>query len=176
VVVKGIGGNRVTRRVLGIVAWLLHIEIILEERKPCRPESPTSMTAHGTRDPMTRTRLTGSEKESTAIDAFFEVLHCAGLTDAEIGREYAEEWRAWLKAHPERKPATAGQGGGVMGETVMVADAHGFNTSLHPGGPKWALTCGKCGLTFRARIPMIDSPGILCPHCGVVNTIPVEVS
>jgi hypothetical protein len=54
----------------------------------------------------------------------------------------------------------------------------GFNFSLLQlvgKGPKFTITCGECRVTFKQRIPMTDNPGVPCPHCGVVNVLPLEV-
>jgi transcription elongation factor Elf1 len=61
---------------------------------------------------------------------------------------------------------------------VRPIRAEGFNLSLlqiFGAGPKWTITCGSCGLTFKKRIPMIDRPGIDCPKCGAINVLPIEV-
>lgn len=55
----------------------------------------------------------------------------------------------------------------------------GYSMSLAQlwgSGPKWAITCGYCRVTFTRRLPMISRPGVQCPSCGVVNVIPVTVS
>jgi len=62
---------------------------------------------------------------------------------------------------------------------VAVKDGHGLNMSLlglFGIGPKWTLTCGSCATSFRARIPMVDRPGVRCPHCGVVNVLSLKWS
>jgi len=41
--------------------------------------------------------------------------------------------------------------------------------------PTWAITCGECFATFKAKIPLIDSPEIVCPHCGARNLLSVTV-
>ena len=65
--------------------------------------------------------------------------------------------------------------------TIRVApkDFTGWNMSiaqLFGSGPKWTITCGDCSATFKKRIPMMDTPGIACPHCGAINILPIEVS
>jgi len=42
---------------------------------------------------------------------------------------------------------------------------------LFGSGPKFTITCGNCSATFKKRIPMVDNPGIPCPHCGAVNVL-----
>ena len=54
----------------------------------------------------------------------------------------------------------------------------GWNMSifqLFGSGPKWTITCGECSYTFKKRIPMVSNPGIQCPYCRVINTIPIVV-
>ena len=41
--------------------------------------------------------------------------------------------------------------------------------------PTWAITCGECLATFRAKVPLIDYPVLLCPYCGTRNRLPVTV-
>ena len=53
----------------------------------------------------------------------------------------------------------------------------GWNMSiaqLFGSGPKWTITCGGCAATFKKRIPMMDKPGIACPHCGAINVLPIK--
>lgn len=62
--------------------------------------------------------------------------------------------------------------------TVTPKDFTGWNMSimqLFGSGPKFTITCGGCEATFKKRIPMIDNPGVVCPHCGAVNKLPLEV-
>ena len=62
--------------------------------------------------------------------------------------------------------------------TVNAKDCSGWNMSLYQlfgSGPKWTITCGDCGGTFKSRIPMVDDPGVLCPYCAAINILPVEV-
>lgn len=40
-------------------------------------------------------------------------------------------------------------------------------------GPMFNITCGKCGTSFRKRLPLLDKPKILCDTCGCLNEIPV---
>ena len=54
----------------------------------------------------------------------------------------------------------------------------GFNISifqLFGLGPKFTIVCGKCLYTFRQRVPVMDNPTVLCPHCGIINVLPLEV-
>lgn len=54
----------------------------------------------------------------------------------------------------------------------------GWNTSLLGAfgvGPKFTIVCGKCSCTFQKRVPIIDYPTIPCPHCNVLNRLPVHV-
>lgn len=54
----------------------------------------------------------------------------------------------------------------------------GWNMSiaqLFGSGPKLTVTCGGCRATFRKRVPMVDAPGLACPHCGAVNVLPLTV-
>jgi hypothetical protein len=63
-----------------------------------------------------------------------------------------------------------------MYKKVRCHSASGLNfTPLQLIGltPLWNITCGECNLTFNQRIPMVDEPGILCPHCHTINIIPV---
>lgn len=62
-------------------------------------------------------------------------------------------------------------------ETVKPITAEGLNLSLAQifgSGPKWTITCGRCRATFKKRIPMVNRPGIVCPHCGVINVLPIK--
>ena len=67
-----------------------------------------------------------------------------------------------------------------MSEMVTV-DPKGFTgwnmsiMQLFGSGPKITITCGKCSNTFTQRIQMVDNPGSPCPHCGVVNVLPLTV-
>lgn len=64
-------------------------------------------------------------------------------------------------------------------KTVTPSEASGFNmslTQLWGSGPNWTITCGKCSMTFKERIPMVDNPGIRCPGCGAINVLPVKIS
>ncbi len=61
--------------------------------------------------------------------------------------------------------------------TAFPKAAGGFNMSiaqLWGSGPKWTITCGDCEATFSKRIPVIDRPGIICPHCGTVNILRIR--
>ena len=61
-------------------------------------------------------------------------------------------------------------------KTTIPKDFEGWNVSLTQIfglGPKWTITCGECGLTFKKRLPMVSNPGIECQFCGVINIIPV---
>lgn len=61
-------------------------------------------------------------------------------------------------------------------EVVQAKSGEGWNTSimqLFGYGPKFTITCGACFVTFRKRVPVASYPGIVCPHCGRVNIIPV---
>jgi len=61
-----------------------------------------------------------------------------------------------------------------MSEVVTPKRAEGFNISWNLNlfsGPKWTIVCGKCEATFKARIPTIDYPTVVCPHCGAVNEL-----
>lgn len=63
-------------------------------------------------------------------------------------------------------------------ETVEPLGFRGWNFTplqIFGMGPKWAITCGKCRCTFEKRIPMTHTPGIACPHCNVVNVLPITV-
>lgn len=59
-----------------------------------------------------------------------------------------------------------------MANIVKPIDFSGFNMSIF-GSPKWTITCGGCRATFKARVPQVDNPGIVCPHCGSVNILPI---
>jgi hypothetical protein len=63
-------------------------------------------------------------------------------------------------------------------EKVIPKAASGYNMSIASiwgSGPKWAISCGRCEITFKARVPMVDSPGLKCPHCGVINILPIVI-
>lgn len=65
-----------------------------------------------------------------------------------------------------------------MPKKVTPASASGWNMSLAQIfglGPKWVITCGVCGRTWKERLPMVDNPGLECPSCKTINVIPVEV-
>ena len=60
--------------------------------------------------------------------------------------------------------------------TVAPRSAGGPNFSLWEKfglveGPMWQITCGKCDLTFKARLPMVNAPSVKCPHCDTINTL-----
>jgi len=38
-------------------------------------------------------------------------------------------------------------------------------------GPKWTIVCGNCEATFEKRIPLIDYPTVVCPHCNAINEL-----
>ena len=60
----------------------------------------------------------------------------------------------------------------VKRKTVRPASATGYNMTLLQlagVGPKWTVTCGECLASFTKRLPLVDNPGLVCPHCGVVN-------
>ena len=60
--------------------------------------------------------------------------------------------------------------------TVEPKDFQGMNMSIAQiwgSGPKWTITCGGCEATFKKRIPMVNRPGIACPHCGDINVLPI---
>lgn len=62
---------------------------------------------------------------------------------------------------------------------VTPNSASGYTMSiaqLWGSGPKWAISCGACSLTFKTRLPMVSQPGVKCPGCGAINVIPIEVS
>lgn len=44
------------------------------------------------------------------------------------------------------------------------------------GDPKFTIVCGKCGVSFKKRLPMINKPRAQCVTCGAINEIPVTVS
>ena len=37
------------------------------------------------------------------------------------------------------------------------------------------IRCGKCGCTFRAKVPFIDYPTIPCTYCNTFNRLDVVV-
>lgn len=41
-------------------------------------------------------------------------------------------------------------------------------------GPKGVMRCGKCGADSQHRLPLINTPRIVCPHCKEVNKINVQ--
>lgn len=60
------------------------------------------------------------------------------------------------------------------GRVVQPHSFDGWSVSLHPGGPKFTIVCGNCGVAFRHRIHRgIDRPRIPCPHCNVLNQMPL---
>lgn len=61
-------------------------------------------------------------------------------------------------------------------KTVKPISAEGNNMTLlqlFGKGPLWTITCGGCRATFEKRLPLVDNPGVSCPHCGAVNVIPI---
>lgn len=42
-------------------------------------------------------------------------------------------------------------------------------------GPVATITCGKCGYTWKERVPMVEEPGMACPRCKEVNVLPLGV-
>jgi len=64
-------------------------------------------------------------------------------------------------------------------KTVTPKSARGFNLtilSIFGIGPKWNITCGNCEITFSARIPLVDTPGIICPYCKITNILELTIS
>ena len=70
--------------------------------------------------------------------------------------------------------------------SYRVVEAYAYEgRSLHPASlltlglipfsPTWAITCGECRATFKAKIPLIDRPVLVCPYCGVRNLLSVTV-
>jgi phage FluMu protein Com len=43
-------------------------------------------------------------------------------------------------------------------------------------GPKFTIKCGECSYVFKDRIPLIDYPTVLCPHCDALNQFPFTVT
>lgn len=36
---------------------------------------------------------------------------------------------------------------------------------------KWGISCGRCGIGFRVKLPVItDRQAARCPACGTINT------
>ena len=61
-----------------------------------------------------------------------------------------------------------------MREVVTAAGARGLNMSiaqLWGSGPKWTIRCGDCGMDFKARIPMVEDPRVVCTCCGTINEL-----
>lgn len=56
---------------------------------------------------------------------------------------------------------------------VEAADFDGWNYSLL-GFPRWTIRCGRCGVDFKASVPVRTQPRVGCPHCGAVNQLPLE--
>ena len=59
-------------------------------------------------------------------------------------------------------------------KTVTAKEACGMNMSLlqlFGLGPLWTITCGHCSGTFKKRLPMVNSPGVLCPYCHSINVL-----
>ena len=57
---------------------------------------------------------------------------------------------------------------------VGAARAEGYTQSiaqLWGSGPKWTIRCGDCGCDFKARVPMVNSPRVLCTCCGAINEL-----
>lgn len=66
----------------------------------------------------------------------------------------------------------------MMAKIVKPRDFSGFNFSpmmIFGIGPKFAITCGNCFLSFEKRIPLVDNPGLCCPHCDCINVMPLGV-
>ncbi len=64
-----------------------------------------------------------------------------------------------------------------MPKRVKPANFEGQSASLlgiFGVAPKFTITCGECRTTFKKRVPVVDEPGIPCPHCGAVNVMPLE--
>lgn len=64
-------------------------------------------------------------------------------------------------------------------KTVRPKSMSGWNMSimqLFGSGPKFTITCGNCSTTFSRRIQMVEDPGCPCPHCGMVNILPLAVN
>jgi uncharacterized Zn-finger protein len=57
-----------------------------------------------------------------------------------------------------------------MRDIVDVEEARGWNMSLF-GSPKWTIKCGYCEVVFKKRLPKIDEPVVICPHCGTRNRL-----
>lgn len=61
-------------------------------------------------------------------------------------------------------------------KTVTPFDFEGRSMSLAQifgKGPMFHITCGNCRGSFSQRIPMVDHPGLKCPHCDVINIMPL---
>ena len=64
-------------------------------------------------------------------------------------------------------------------KTVNPLYFHGWNMSLAQmfgSGPKFTITCGGCGRTFKKRVPMADRPGVPCPSCAAINVMPFTIT
>lgn len=63
---------------------------------------------------------------------------------------------------------------------VSPIEAQGMNMSVFGGlfglGPKWTITCGNCVVTFKKRIPIVNTPGIECPTCSAINVLDLVVT
>lgn len=94
------------------------------------------------------------------------------------------EKTSWLndQRKQERKRVNQKNNGVNMNKalkTVVPKNAKGFNMSLAQifgSGPKWTISCGDCSVTFKKRIPIVNEPGIECPHCGAVNVLPLIIT
>ena len=63
-------------------------------------------------------------------------------------------------------------------KTVEPIAFSGYSMSLMQifgKGPMFHITCGECRGSFSQRIPLIDEPGLKCPHCGIVNIMPLRI-
>lgn len=63
-------------------------------------------------------------------------------------------------------------------KTVTPFAFEGYSISLAQifgKGPMFHVTCGDCRGSFSQRIPMVDNPGLKCPHCSTINIMPLVI-
>jgi len=64
----------------------------------------------------------------------------------------------------------------ISNKVVRCHAFHGSNISITLNlfcGPKFYIECGSCRASFNKRIDAVDYPKVICPHCGIINEIPV---
>lgn len=62
--------------------------------------------------------------------------------------------------------------------SVWAKRGSGWTTSWNLNlfsGPTWDIQCGHCDHWFRAKVPVVDHPTVLCTACKTVNRLNVTV-